>query len=101
MRLRRSKRSLVDRLRPYVDTGPSPAPMVSADPIRMFLYRWMIETGDPVEVVAKGFALGRDQVVDLLSGELRYLTYSEAARLCGRLQLEPGEVWPPKSGESY
>ena len=101
MRLRRPKTRLADRLRPYVDSWPPSEPLVSADPIRMFLYRWMIETGDPVEVVAKGFALDRDQVVDLLSGELRYLTYSDAVGLCGQLQLEPGEVWPPNAGVSY
>ena len=65
MKLRRSRSSLVDRLRPHVDTGPSPEPLVSADPIRMFLYRWMIETGDPVAMVAEGFALDQDQVVNL------------------------------------
>ncbi len=97
MRRRRPRIRLVGRLRPYVDAGPPTEPMVSADPIRMFLYRWMIETGDPVAVVAEGFALDRDQVVNLLSGELRHLTYSEAVRLCVRLQLEPTEVWPPRS----
>jgi len=43
--------------------------MVSADPIRMFLYRWMIETGDPVELMAKGFDVDATTICELLPGE--------------------------------
>ena len=97
MSFRRRKTDLVNRLRPYASARLSRERMVSADPIRMFLHRWMIETGDPVALVAEGFALDRDQVVDLLSGDLRHLTSSEAARLCARLHLEPSELWPLRS----
>ena len=63
--------------------------MVSADPIRMFLYRWMIETGDPVEVIAKGFELETAEIDELLSGDRRHLTEAEDASL--RSQLHLGE----------
>ena len=41
-------------------------PMVDADPIRMFLFRWMIETGDPIEVVARGFDVDEQLLIDIL-----------------------------------
>jgi len=81
MRLQRRRTSLVDRLRPYVDTGPPPEPMVSADPIRMFLYRWMIETGDPIEVVAKGFGLDEELVAATISGDSALLTETAERRI--------------------
>ncbi len=85
MRLRRKRTSLVDRLRPYLDPGPPPEPMVSADPIRMFLYRWMIETGDPIEVVARGFDIDAREASALVLGERRWISNSDAYRLCGSL----------------
>ena len=51
----RRRRDLVERLRPYLPERITPEPMVDADPIRMFLYRWMIETGDPIGLVGRGF----------------------------------------------
>ena len=66
MRLRwRRRRDLSERLRPYLPDRITPEPMVDADPIRMFLYRWMIETGDPIEVVAQGFDLSTEEVARL------------------------------------
>lgn len=69
MRWRRKRTDLAERLRPYLDTSPSTEPMVDADPIRML--RWMIETGDPIEVVAKGFDLDEQLLTDILAGERR------------------------------
>ena len=66
MRWRRKRVDLAERLRPYVDVGPPPEPMVDADPIRMFLHRWMIETGDPIEVVARGLRPGRPSCCETL-----------------------------------
>ncbi len=58
MRIRRwRRRDLAERIAPYVQPIEPREPMVPADPIRMFLVRWMIETGDPIEVVATGFNL--------------------------------------------
>lgn len=83
---------LADRLEPYADSGPPPEPMVSADPIRMFLYRWMIETGDPIEVVARGFCLDLDQVKQLVSGSIRAVGAAEAADLRSRLGLDEVDI---------
>jgi len=55
--------------------------MVSADPIRMFLYRWMIETGDPVEVIARGFDLDLGLVSGLLTGRISSLPTQDALRI--------------------
>lgn len=57
MRWRRKRVDLAERLRPYVEQHHRllAEPMVDADPIRMFLFRWMIETGDPIDVMAVGF----------------------------------------------
>lgn len=83
---------MVQRLRPYVDPCPAPERVVSADPIRMFLYRWMIETGDPIEVVAKGFDVDLDQAKQLLSGSIRAVGVAEAADLRSRLGLDEVDV---------
>ncbi len=88
MRLRRRKVRLADRLRPHVDVSSAPERMVSTDPIRMFLYRWMIETGDPIEVVAKGFGLNLDQAKQLVSGSIRAVVAAEVTDLCSRLGLD-------------
>ena len=71
MKLRwRKRRDLAERLRPYLASAQPSEPMVDADPIRMFLFRWMIETGDPIEVVAKGFDLDAELLAAVLSGDL-------------------------------
>jgi len=62
--------------------------MVSADPIRMFLYRWIIETGDPIEVVAKGFDVDLEQAKQLLSGSIRAVGAAEATDLRNRMGLD-------------
>lgn len=88
MRLRWCRRrDLAERLRPYLPDRITPEPMVDADPIRMFLYRWMIETGDPIEVVAKGFDLSPVLLAKLLSGSTRRLDASEYRRVSRRLGI--------------
>lgn len=62
--------------------------MVSADPIQMFLFRWMMETGDPVEVIAKGFNVDEKMVCELLSGKRTRITKQEAILLRSRLSLD-------------
>ena len=84
------RRGLADRLRPYVSPAEPSEPMVDADPIRMFLFRWMIETGDPVEVVAKGFDLDEGLVEKVLSGQARRLAPQTAGQI--RRQLGIGST---------
>ena len=62
--------------------------MVDADPIRMFLFQWMIETGDSEEVVARGFGLESAQVAALLARDTRWLGVSEDHHLRAALGLE-------------
>ena len=83
----RGRRNLAERLRPYVRPLPRSEPMVSADPIRMFLYRWMSETGDPVEVVAKGFDLDVELTRQLFAGAIRQLPHRTNLELVAALGL--------------
>ena len=83
----RRRRDLADRLRPYIRPQEPVESMVDTDPIRMFLYRWMIETGDPVEVVAKGFDLPATLVDDLVSRRVGALSESDADMVSRRLGL--------------
>lgn len=66
--------------------------MVSADPIRMFLYRWMIETGDPVEVIAKGFDLEVVMVAEILGGRITRLRAADMAILERNLSLNSTDL---------
>ena len=88
MRVRwRRRRDLAERLRPYLPDGITSEPVVDADPIRMFLYRWMIETGDPIEVVAQGFDLPVDQVDAIIQRRTPRLGRSEASAIKAKLGL--------------
>lgn len=81
----RRRRNLAERLRPYVRSLPLSEPMVSADPIRMFLYRWMIETGDPIETVAKGFDLDPRLIWQLIEGEIHLISEAHRNELQAKL----------------
>ena len=88
----RRRRNLAERLRPYIRPLPLTEPMVSADPIRMFLYRWMIETGDPVEVIAKGFDLDVGWVADLIGGQIAGVGSVDFVELCSKLSLRQQDL---------
>ncbi len=83
----RRRRNLAERLRPYVRPLPPSEPMVSADPIRMFLYRWMIQTGDPMELISAGFDLDVRVVRQLLGRESLTLTQREDEELRAKIGL--------------
>ena len=85
MRWRRKRADLAERLRPYVNPGPPPEPMVDADPIRMFLYRWMIETGDPIDVVARGFDVEPELLRDIADRRRARMPEGRARTLAERL----------------
>ena len=88
MRLRwRRRRDLAERLRPYLPDRITPEPMVDADPIRMFLFRWMIETGDPIDVVARGFDLTVEEVTLITERSVARLSVEEARRIGGKLGI--------------
>jgi len=87
MRWRRKRIDLVERLRPYVNTWPPLEPMVDADPIRIFLIRWMAETGDSIEVVARGFDIEPQVLGEVLGRRLRHLPEPQAVELRRRMGL--------------
>lgn len=87
MRLRRRRLGLAERLRPYVDVGPVPEPMVDVDPIRMFLFRWLIETGDSIEVVARGFDADAVLLGEIVDRRVTSLSRRRAIDLCEKLGL--------------
>lgn len=90
MRRRRERMDLAERLRPYVKQHRVLSePMVDADPIRMFLFRWMIETGDSVEVVARGFDVDPQLLADIHARRVRCLSLSQATALATHLGLPP------------
>ncbi len=95
----RRRRNLAERLRPYVRSLPPSEPMVSAEPIRMFLYRWMIETGDPVEVIAKGFDLEVVMVAEILGGRITRLRAADIANLKRQLSLDSSDL--PCAGPNF
>ena len=88
MRWRRKRVDLAERLRPYVDPGPVPEPIVDVDRIRMFLVRWMIETGDPIEVVAKGLDLVVGSLGVFMDRSVRRVPVREATVVANRLGLD-------------
>jgi len=55
--------------------------MVDADPIRILLLNWMAESGDSVDVVARGLALDRDYIRAILGRSSRTLAPDEFAEL--------------------
>lgn len=87
MRWRRKRADLAERLRPYVNQGPPPERMVDADPIRMFLFRWMIETGDPIDVVARGFDVEPKLLRDIVDRRMTAMPARLAVELSERLGL--------------
>ncbi len=90
MRLPWRRRDLAERLRPYLPVREPIEPMVDADPIRMFLVRWMIETGDPIYLVAQGFGLSVDELQRALVH--RQLSFCDFYRLATRLSLTEHEL---------
>lgn len=80
------RRDLAERLAPYVQPatavlGLQRATVVSAEPIRRWLEGWGAATGDPFDVIARGFGLDQDLVRDLLDEEVRVLATIEDCRI--------------------
>lgn len=58
----------------------------------MFLYRWMIETGDPVDVIAKGFNLDVVLTRQLFAGSIRQLPRRASLELAEAIGLREIET---------
>jgi len=64
-------------------------------PLRNWFVAWHIHTGDPPEVIAKGFDLDEEIVVELLSGEGSLMMDEHTAiELCAKTRLDPRLLWP-------
>ena len=64
-------------------------------PLRNWLLAWHITTGDPAEVIARGFDLPVDLVAELLDGAIPLLIDSDQAlNICRAARLDPLEMWP-------
>jgi hypothetical protein len=88
----RPRRNLAERLGPYLQQHRVLSePLVDVDPIRMFLFRWMIETGDPVAVIAKGFDIDVALTRQLLDGSVRRLPRQRSVELKAALGLGSGD----------
>lgn len=63
-------------------------------PLQNWFLAWHLHTGDPVEVIAKGFDLDVEVVADLLNGEVSLmLTTKLAIDFCRRIRVAPAELW--------
>ncbi len=63
-------------------------------PLRNWLLAWHIHTGDPADVIARGFDLDPVLVADLLSGEIpSMLPASEMVGICRLLRIDQQELW--------
>lgn len=66
-----------------------------ARPLRNWLLAWQAHTGDPVDVVARGFGLDVAWVTELLGPEPPLLLHrSEALAASAALRIGPGDLWP-------
>ena len=71
-------------------------------PLRNWFLAWHIHTGDPADVIAKGFDLDPAVVADFLAGEVPLMltgqALTEALRLVGRLRIDAARLWPQVDG---
>ncbi len=70
-------------------------------PLRNWFLAWHIHTGDPAEVIAKGFDLEPVLVTDLLTGEVPLMIRTdEAVHICLRIRASPTSFWQlPQVGD--
>lgn len=64
-------------------------------PLRNWFLAWHIHTGDPPEVIAKGFDLDVQLVADLVSGDAPLMLDSQVAiEACRMIRVAPEALWP-------
>lgn len=63
-------------------------------PLRNWLLAWHIHTGDPPEVIARGFDLDSSLEADLLSGDAPLVMPSPTGlEICAHLRIAPQAIW--------
>ena len=63
-------------------------------PLRNWFLAWHIHTGDSPEVIAKGFGLDEDMVIELLSREVPLMLSRDGAiDICRQIRVDPSAVW--------
>ena len=74
-------------MRPTPDRLPS-------RPLRNWFLAWHIHTGDPADVIARGFDLDTALVTDLLGGEAPLMLDTEVAiEACRMIRVAPEALW--------
>lgn len=74
-------------MRPTPDRLPS-------RPLRNWFLAWHIHTGDSAEVIAKGFDLDAEVVVDFLRGEAPLMINAgEMIEMCRQIRVAPRALW--------
>lgn len=64
-------------------------------PLRNWFLAWHIHTGDPADVIAKGFDLDPVLVADFLRGEVALmLGTGDCLHVCRRIRVAPSRLWP-------
>lgn len=63
-------------------------------PLRNWFLAWHIHTGDPPEVIARGFDLPVPLVFDLLADQAPLmLAEGEAIEICRSVRVAPADLW--------
>ena len=71
-------------------------------PLRNWFLAWHIHTGDPADVIAKGFDLDPAVVADLLAGEVPLMiSAAEAIEICHRIAADPSCFWGRHTSRSF
>jgi len=63
-------------------------------PLRNWFLAWHIHTGDPPEVIARGFGLEEEIVTELISGEAPLMmSKNTAVEVCRQVRIDPADFW--------
>ncbi len=63
-------------------------------PLRNWFLAWHIHTGDPADVIAKGFDLDSAVVANFLTGDVPLMiSAAQAIEVCRRISSDPGCFW--------
>ena len=64
-------------------------------PLRNWFLAWHIHTGDPADVIAKGFDLDPVLVAAFLGGQAPLMIRAdEAVEVCLKVRMAPAAIWP-------
>jgi hypothetical protein len=98
-RLLQRERAIADnQTAPWGGNGSLPGDAivhVPAEPVRDQIVAVMSDTGDPLEMVARGLGLNDDFAGAIVDGRISELGPLEIATVCHALHCTPYDLWPP------